>query len=331
MTAQTNDKPRSDSPAGRGPSGFVLVLLLGGLLIASASASVLVDLPTAARDFVLWQMRIPRVLIGFVVGATLGLVGAAFQTLFQNPLATPSTLGTTAGATLGAMAALTLGLSGQGMLTAATVFAFVGALGASALILPLTAGRVRLNEVLLAGIAVSLGASALSQALHVLVTERQLFAVAQWSLGQLPQVGFERVWLAMGPGLACAAGLLVLRRPLTMMLLGEDWAQSMGVSTHAMRTQVIVLGCLGVSSVVALCGPIAFVGLLVPHLVRPLIRRRTSWLFACSWICGGTFLILADFLARTLVPGREIPVGALTAALGAPALLVIVLRRRKET
>jgi iron complex transport system permease protein len=305
------------------------LFLLG---LVSVLFALFVDLPDSGRAFVLQQLRLPRVLLGFLVGATLGMVGAAFQTLFQNPLATPSTLGTTAGASLGAMAALAFGWQGLGLLTAATVFAFVGALVASSIIVSLSSsGRLGLSEILLAGIAITLGAGALSQALYVVLDERRLFAVAGWSLGQLPQVGFEKLQAALVPVLVCGLGLLRQRRSLAALLLGEDWAQSVGVATRRVRRDVLIFSCLGVATVVALCGPIAFVGLLVPHLVRPWTRGNSQALLPASFLVGGTFLVLCDLLARSLLPDRELPVGALTAALGAPALLWILLRERPQT
>lgn len=313
------------------PPASVVFGALSLILLVSVLTSLLLGLPDENSRFVLIELRLPRVLLGLLVGSTLGLVGASFQTLFQNPLATPSTLGTTAGASLGAMAALAFGWQGAGLLTAAALFAFVGALLASALIVSLaSSGRASLEQILLGGIAITLGAGALSQALHIALDERRLFAVAGWSLGQLPQVGFDKVTAACLPVLLCSVGLLAERRSLSALLLGEDWAQSIGVSTRQVRLKVLIYSCIGVASVVALCGPIAFVGLLVPHLIRPWIKGNASWLLPASLLGGGAFLIFADLLARSVLADRELPVGALTAALGAPALFWILLRKDRH-
>lgn len=310
---------------------------ISGSVAFAAGATVLslytgLEGDAATRQFLLSELRIPRALIGLLVGATLGLVGAAFQTLFKNPLATPSTVGTTAGAALGALAALVLGWEGIGLLSAATVFAFGGALAATSVVVAVAAsGRARMGEVLLAGIAVTLAAGAIGQALHVLADRNSLFAAAHWALGQLPQVGYDRVLLASGPCLVSAALLLARRRSLGVMLLGEDWARSMGVDTKRVRLEVLLSGCLGVAACVALCGPVAFVGLLVPHLVRAISGAQPARLLLLSWIVGAGFLVMADLLARSILPDRELPVGVLTSALGAPALLVVVLRRRDAT
>lgn len=298
-------------------------LLLGPVNMASG------EIPQASRDFVFYQLRLPRLLIGFLIGSTLSLVGAAFQTLFQNPLATPSTLGTTAGAALGALLSLVLGLRGTALLPAATVFAFVGASAASFLVLSVaTRRRARMEDILLAGIAVTLGTGAISQGLHAVADAGTLFAAAQWSLGQLPQVGYDRVLLLFLPALICAAAVLSQSRALVALSLGEEWARSVGVSTTRVRYIVLLASCLGVGASVALAGPIAFVGLLVPHLVRLGISGDRPSFLALSWFAGGSFLVVSDAIARLLLVDRELPVGVLTAGLGAPALFILVLRKR---
>jgi iron complex transport system permease protein len=311
---------------------LVLAMVSLAVLGVSATLQLYVDLPAStsdgARSFVLVELRAPRLLIGFLVGSTLGLVGAAFQGLFRNPLATPSTLGTTAGAALGALFALSFGLEGAGVLPAATVFAFLGALGASALVLSIArSARARVEEILLAGIAVTLGTGAISQGLHAISDEGALFAAAQWSLGQLPQVGYDRVLLVCGPALLSAGAILSQARSLSALALGEDWARSVGVETKRVQMVLLLGGCLGVGATVALCGPIAFVGLIVPHLVRLSLGPNQGQLLPLSWLTGGAFLIFCDLLARQLLPHQELPVGVLTAALGAPALFLLILRR----
>jgi len=302
-----------------------------GVLLVAVACSLVVGLEPAGdlRDFVFYELRVPRTVLGLLVGATLGLVGAAFQTLFQNSLATPDTVGTSAGAALGALAALVLGAQSSLFLPAATVFAFLGALLATALVSSVAlSGRARLEEVLLAGVAITLAAGAISQALHAMADAPALFASAQWSLGQLPQVGYQRLLLAAGPcALGCAV-LLYRARELETLALGEDWARSLGVETRRIRVEVLLASSLAVGSIVALCGPISFVGLLVPHLVRRWAEPSARSLLPLSCLAGAAYLVGCDVLARHLIGGRELPVGVLTAALGAPALFFLVLRPR---
>lgn len=283
--------------------------------------------------FVLTQLRIPRVLVGALVGTTLGLVGAVYQLLFANGLATPSTVGTTAGATLGALVALRLGgLAPTVALGIPTVLAgaFLGAVVASAVAAAVAAsGRTPIADVLLAGIATSLAASALATALQATSDAQTVADAVRWSFGYLPQVGFEGVWLLAPVTLVVGVGLLGLGRSLRALGRGDDLAAAQGVAVPRVRILGIGLGSLGVAACVAWCGPIAFVGLLVPHLVRAVLGPSPAGLLRGSAILGAGFLVAADTAARLLLPDRELPVGVLTAALGAPALVAILAARRR--
>lgn len=302
------------------------------LLLSVLSLWVGASLPDATRDFVLLQLRLPRLLVGALVGATLSIAGAAFQAVFNNALATPSTVGTTAGATLGALLALAFdvgeGVFGVSLLTGAS---FAGALVTTLLVSGLAAsGRLTKNDVLLAGIAVTLAASALASGVQFASDARALVAAAQWSLGQLPQVGYRGVTLIAPFSAVTLAGLLALGRPLQNLALGEELAQTQGVNVARLRFGVLLLASLGVAACVAWCGPIAFVGLIVPHVVRLLIGPSLRTLLPLSFIGGAAFLVVCDAVARVALPGRELPVGVITAALGAPALVFLVSRARRE-
>jgi ABC-type Fe3+-siderophore transport system permease subunit len=287
-----------------------LAFVATSLLLATLSLWIGPSFSGATSDFVLLQLRLPRLLVGALVGATLGISGAAFQAVFNNALATPSTVGTTAGATLGALLALSLdvggGLFGISLLTAS---AFGGALITTLLVSGLAAsGRLSKNDVLLAGIAVTLAASALATGVQFASDARALVAAAQWSLGQLPQVGYGGVFL-IGPfTIVTLFGLLALGRPLQNLALGEDLAQAQGVNVTRLRFLVLLVASLGVAACVAWCGPIAFVGLIVPHLVRLLVGPSLRSLLPLSFIGGAAFLVVCDSLARVALPGRELPV-----------------------
>src|SRR5690606_1745205 len=271
-----------------------------------------------------------RMLAGVVVGSSFGLVGAAFQALFQNDLATPSTIGTSAGATLGALSALVFDLgNGLGVLPVTTLFAFAGALAASfAVTLVAVRGHASISDVLLAGIAITLASAALSQGVQALADMRALFAATQWALGQLPQLGFDGV-LLLAPFVAVSSALVLTQtRPLQVLALGEELAHAQGVAVTRVRVLVLVGGSLGVAACVAWCGPIAFVGLIVPHLVRRTTGPALRTLLPMSMLAGAGFLVLCDTLARVAWAERELPVGVITASLGAPALFLLVLRRR---
>lgn len=309
-------------------SRWALFALSAALLVVSGM-SLSYDLPelgAKGQTFILVELRAPRVLIGVLVGAVLGIVGAAFQALFQNPLASPSTLGTTAGATLFAFLGLLVPVSQQFALPTLGLFAFAGALLTTLVVAGVAArARTRLEEVLLAGVALSLAAGAISQALQLVADAHQTFAAAQWSMGQLPQIGYERVlWLAIPAGLTTAS-LIGLRKPIALSALGEDYATSFGVDCRKLRVQVLAAACLGVGATVALTGPILFVGLIVPHLLRRAISPSPSALLPLSALAGATFLVASDFLGRELIVGREVPVGVITAGIGAPLLFFLVV------
>ncbi len=307
--------------------------MLIALCVLLLVAAVLIgpELTGAQGQFIVWQLRVPRVLVGMLVGATLSLVGAVFQALFQNPLATSDTVGTTAGATVGALFALTLDSSRtvQG-LPLVTVCAFAGALGASLLVASFASSRqAHSSDVLLAGIAITLATSAAASGIQYISDARALFAATQWSLGQLPQVGYRGVWLLVPLCLVSCALLLSLTRPLQAFALGEELAHSQGVNVPRLRLFALGLGSLGVAACVAWCGPIAFVGLIVPHLVRRLLGVSYQVLLPMSLCVGAAALVSCDLVARLLVPGRELPLGIVTAALGAPTLVALVARGRR--
>ena len=284
-------------------------------------------------DFIFWRLRAPRVLSGAAVGATLGLIGAAFQALFGNPLATPSTTGTTAGAALGALVALVI-LPGEGWLREMGVpmFSFVGAFVVS-IVISLLATRRQLHteDVLLAGIALTLAAGAVTTGLQFQADIAATYRAVQWSLGSIAQVGFDASLALLPLCVISCIGVLTQTKALETLIFGEEHAFTQGVNIQRVRSIVLIFGGLGVASTVAWCGPIAFIGLVVPHIVRMTFGNTRRKLFLLSAIVGSAFLVLCDALARIVLPGREIPVGVLTALFGAPMLIFLVIERRKAS
>lgn len=306
---------------------LLLVALCGVVLLAAPWVGP--SVAPEAWDFVLWSLRVPRVLVGASVGACLGVVGASFQAIFGNPLATPSTTGTTAGAMVGALVALVL-LPAAGPYGVAAA-ALIGALAVSLPVAGLAArGDRRIEDVLLAGVALTLGAGALTTGLQVQADLATTFRAVRWSLGSLSQVGYGGVWV-LAPLCAAAIAVILLHlRALEALIAGEALAFAQGVDVTATRTRVLVAGSVGVAACVAWCGPIAFVGLVVPHLVRLGVGTQRRLVLPLSAICGAAFLVLCDTAARTVWSGRELPVGVLTAAIGAPLLVGLVLRRSRS-
>jgi iron complex transport system permease protein len=304
-----------------------LAIVVLSLVLLAAAVLVGPSLEGARGEFILLELRIPRVLVGALVGGSLSLVGASFQTLFANPLATESTVGTTAGATLGALTALAFDFRGGGSFSVVFLAAFAGAIGASlAVSLVAGSGRVQARDVLLVGITVTLATSALSTGLQYVSDSRALIDAARWSLGQLPQVGYRGVFVLLPLIVPAWVLLLCLTRPLQTFAFGEGLAHTRGVAVPRLRFLVLAAGSLAVAACVAWCGPIAFVGLIVPHLVRLAVGPALGRVLPLSLLGGSAFLVTCDAIARSLVAGRELPVGVVTASLGAPALVALLFR-----
>jgi len=280
-------------------------------------------------SFVFWQLRMPRVMAGLLVGASLGLAGAVTQALFRNPLATPSTTGTLAGATLGALLALVVGADNHAPGTPVVALcAFVGALVASAFVFAAAGNhRLRTPDILLVGIAVTLAATSLATVVEDRANSPALVAASRWSLGHLAQVGFDQIRLASPILLACWVILLLQMRPLQLLVLGEDLAHSRGVNVRRARLMSIGACSLLVATVVAWCGPIAFVGLIVPAIVRLALGANQRTVLVGSLLTGAALLSLCDAVGRLISSQHELPVGVVTAALGAPVLVALIALR----
>jgi len=288
--------------------------------------------PTAAA--IVWQLRLPRVLLALLAGAGLALSGLSFQTLFRNPLAEPYTLGIASGAALGAVVALRI--EGTGVfagLPLVKLASFAGAAAATGLIVALAAEgrRIETPTLLLAGVAVSLSCSALILFLQYLADSTQTFRMVRWMMGGLAVVGYGEVLWALPWVLGGAGVLLALRWDLNLFLTGEELAASRGVNVPRVRLLILATTSLMLGALVAVTGPIGFVGLMVPHMLRRPVGHDHLVLLPACLLGGGAFLALCDLAARTLLAPAELPVGVFTALLGGPFFLWLLLARRRET
>lgn len=325
-------------PSGPGTALFVLLLLwvavaVGAPLVGSqpvSLADVLRGEPTAGAIF--WQLRLPRVLLALLAGAGLAVSGLAFQTLFRNELAEPYTLGIATGAALGAV--LSLRLEEMGVLLGmplVSLASFVGAIGATALVVGLAWRRQGSTAtLLLAGIAVSLSCSALILFLQYLSDSTQTFRMVRWMMGGLSVVGYGEVLWTAPWVLGGAAVLLALRWDLNLLLTGEELAASRGVDLVRLRLRVLGVSALMIGALVAVAGPIGFVGLMVPHMLRRWVGHDHLFLAPACLLGGGAFLAICDVAARTVMSPAELPVGVLTALLGGPFFLWLLVLGRKE-
>lgn len=289
-------------------------------------------------EIVVQAIRLPRVLLGVLVGAALGISGAAIQGIFRNPLAEPALLGISAGASLvsAAIIALEAGILmsisewlGQYLLVAG---AFTGAGLAALLIYQLSKsnGKPQVTTMMLAGIAINALASAITGLITYLSDEQQLRTITFWMLGSLAGASWQTV-SCVAPFIIVSVLLLCLQgKPVNAFSLGESQADQLGIRTNRVKQTIVLLATLAVGSAVAVSGIIGFVGLLVPHIIRLLGGVNNRYVLPASAIMGALVLTAADLIARMARPPQELPIGVVTALLGAPVFLYILLKDKKQ-
>lgn len=312
-----------------GAAGFVALLVgpesfsLGAALSGDETAS-----------FVITRLRLPRVIAALLVGGALAACGVAFQSLMRNALASPFVLGVSGGGSLGAVTAILLGVdtiavSGVAVSTR-PVFAFLGCLGALLFIYMIGRRRGRLvpQTLLLAGVVANAFFLAILGFLNYLASPHEAREILRWQMGGLYAVRDAELFVCAALVLAGMAWLLSLGRALNVLSLGEETATHLGIEAEAVRRRVLVIASVLTGAAVAVAGPIGFVGLFVPHAVRLVMGPDYRLLLPCSFLAGAAFLVLADAFARVVAGPAEMPVGLITAAIGAPAFIVLLVRAR---
>ena len=315
-------------------TGVALAALFVGSagLSASAVARALAGRADASsvEAIVTLSLRLPRVAVAVLAGSALAVAGVGFQALTRNPLAEPSILGVSSGAAFGVVLAQIFGLS-AGLLAALGVaaFAFGGALLAAAIVylIAVAPGGLAVQTLLLAGVIVGIFFSAAITVIISVVDFNRLSGVIHWLLGNLAPI--PAASLALFAALAAGGVWLILSsaRELNLLALGEEAASQLGVDAERLKRRVFVAAALLTGTVVAFTGPIGFVGLIVPHVLRSLVGQDNRFLVPTAALAGGAFLLAADTLARNLVAPAELSVGVITAFCGAP-FFVWVLRTR---
>ncbi|MGI6241027.1 MAG: FecCD family ABC transporter permease [Candidatus Omnitrophota bacterium] len=320
---------------------WLLYAVLGTLLLAAFLGSVSVGSlkfswisalrhPSSEMSFVFWDIRVPRAVLGLLVGATLGLAGAAMQGFLRNPLAEPGILGVTGGAALGAVTVFYTGL--------VTLFPMVlpagGILGAfiSVILLYLFAGTLAsVQTLILAGVAINVIAFAgTSLMLNLVRDPYAVMDIVFWQMGSLADRSFQHVLLILPFVMAGWALLLWDGRALDALSLGEETASSLGISLKALRARIILGTALCVGASISVCGSIGFVGLIVPHLLRPYVGYRAGKLLWASAL-GGAILLLGSDIAVRIIPSLvELKLGVVTSLVGAPFFLFLLFQMRKK-
>lgn len=302
-------------PANYGPIDSLRALVAGG---------------DAAAAIILREIRLPRALLGLMVGFALGASGAALQGFLRNPLAEPGIIGVSASASLGAVTVFYSGLAGASIL-ALPAGALVGAVASVLLLLGIAARHGSTLTLILSGVALSSLAGALtSLALNLSPNPFASYEIIFWLLGSLKDRSMVHVVIALPLMAAGAALLFASSRALDALTLGEESAASLGIDLRLARLFVVGGVALMVGAATAVAGAIGFVGLVMPHLVRPLTDRMPGSLILPAGLGGAALLLAADVAVRVAIPARELNVGVLTALIGAPFFLWLVARTRRE-
>lgn len=286
--------------------------------------------PDLAR-VVLEEVRLPRSLLALMTGATLGLCGAALQGLFRNPLAEPGIIGASGSAALGAVIVLYYGIGGD-VIYVLPAGGIVGAMIGLLLVYALAGQRSDITTLILAGVAINTFAGALtSLALNLAPSPYATLEILFWMMGSVADRSFDQVWIALPFMLIGWLLVLSCGRGLDGLSIGEQGARSLGINMGSVKFRIILGTALAVGAAVSVTGAIGFVGLVVPHVLRPLVQYQPSRLLFPSALGGGVLLLVADIVVRCMPPGPELKLGVVTALVGAPFFIWLLMRLRAQS
>ncbi|MDD4363859.1 MAG: iron ABC transporter permease [Atribacterota bacterium] len=320
--------------------GFIVILITGfiGLNFGTISIqpqkiiSILWHHQTDdSLGLIIWELRIPRLIMAMLAGMTLAGVGGAFQGILRNPLADPYILGVSAGAALGACTGIALQyLTGFYLASLLPVFALTGSFISMFLVYIFSRNKSNLpmTDLLLAGVAVNFFFSALITLL-LAISNRELHSMIFWLMGDLSNASWQKISFVFLPVFVGSFLLIFSSMELNAMALGEEEALHLGIQTEKLRLKIFMIGSVMIAIVVSFTGLIGFVGLVIPHIARLLVGPDHRIMLPVSALAGAIFLILCDTIARTIIAPTEIPIGAITAIIGAP-LFIHLLKRRND-
>ena len=315
------------------PNPWVLSGLSLLLLLAMAGSCMLGAVDFKAEEIlqspIFWQLRLPRVLMSVLVGAVLSVCGAAYQSIFRNPLTDPYVLGVSSGASLGAAVAILLGL--EAWLWGVGGMALAAALLTVVLIYRIASigNRMHTTTLLLTGVCLTLLISALISFLMVLNQEK-MDAIIFWTMGSFGSASWSDVGVMTPVAVAGIAVVLWYARDLNLLLAGSETAQSMGVEVERVKRVLLLATTLMVAFAVSTCGVIGFVGLIVPHAVRLVTGPDNRKVVPYAMLCGALFVLVCDTLARYLLRPSELPVGSLTSMVGAPLFIYLLYKNKRS-
>ncbi|WP_334308029.1 FecCD family ABC transporter permease [Stomatobaculum longum] len=279
-----------------------------------------------SMEQIVWQIRVPRIILGFLAGSGLALCGCVMQAVVQNPMADPYILGVSAGATLGATGSLFLGVG-----IVSGFWAFLGAGFACFLVLALASadGKTTSVKLILAGMIVNALLTAFSNFIIAVAGNSDgIMSIKFWTMGSLTRAGWKNIGLIAVIVLLAALFFMSQARTLDGLLLGEEAAVTIGIDTFRCRLVYLLMLSLLTGALISACGTIGFVGLIIPHLARALVGTAHRKLLPVAALSGGLFMLWVDALARSLLPNTELPVGIFTALIGAPFFVYVMVRKR---
>lgn len=290
------------------------------------------------QEAVFLTLRLPRALMGLLIGGTLSISGAVIQGIFRNPLAEPGLIGISSGASLFAVLMIVLETK---LFSAVTVYlgyyalaaaSFLGAMITTFIVyrFAVRGGKTEVASLLLVGIAINALVGAFTGLLTYIATDEQLRNITFWSLGSLGAANWDILSVLFPCCLMCVSVLLTLGKPLNAMALGESQATHLGVPAQRLKMIIIIFAAIGVGACVAFSGVIGFISLVIPHILRMAVTGDNAFVLPASVLLGGSILVLADLLARTLVAPSELPIGILTAFIGVPVFIYIILKQQKS-
>ena len=282
---------------------------------------------------IFFKIRIPRVLMATIAGGTLAITGAALQALFRNPLASPFTLGISGGASLGALLAIRSGLAiGVLGFSLVSISAFIFSILTMLFVYSVSkvGGVVATGRLLLAGVVANFLYSAVVMFIQFFSNFTESLHTLRWIMGSLDVVGFDTIWKTLIFVVPGCAILLSLTKDMNLFGLGDDVASSLGVDVRRMEKKIYFATSLAAGAVISVTGPIGFVGLIIPHILRMILGVDNRIILPCSFLLGASFLTLADTVSRTVISPVEIPVGIITASIGGVFFLWLLVRTKKE-
>jgi iron complex transport system permease protein len=303
-----------------GPTNSGIRAAFSALFSTNESDSVLYS--------IVWHIRLPRVLLAAVVGATLSLGGLVFQALLRNPLAEPFILGISGGSAIGAIIGILLGLA---RFPGICFMSFLGSLATLALILVMSTGKsiLRKDALLLSGVMVNAFCSAIIMFLISITQDARLHNIIFWLMGDLSAADLPQVVILGAILIPCFILVFVFSHSMNLLLMGKDMARTMGINIKAVTITLLIVTSFMVSATVSFSGLVGFVGLVIPHLLRLVLGPDHRFLVPACLFGGASYLVLCDLLARTLPQQGEIPAGVITALIGAPLFIILLKKSRK--